>query len=325
VYDILGILDLVCSTAWRLFTEGDEGYQMQSELLVYIFSVGTVVAPLISPSIRQYISQYIARSVEHKFEEQIQQLKSDLRKTEESFRSELRAKEMQLSALVQSALVSGNNRQAVLFTRRLQAVENLWAAKAQLDYFKLASALIAKLKFEEAISECRYNAEMRAFFDDLNKKLLAMNKNPQSTSIEADRPFLDPIVWSIFAAYQSILLVAMMKLAFLANGTGNTNSIKSSHAAGLLKVALPEYNDYIDKYGEAGHNELLEPLADKLLVAVTDLLEGKQSDAAALKKASELMRLAEKLRSDSEIKEELVSIAEDVMQQPAPAPSSRKI
>ncbi len=74
---------------------------------------------------RDLIKSSIAKSVQHKFDEKIENLRTNLRNSEETFKGDLRAKEMEIAALRDGALGGLANRQALLEKRRLEAVERI--------------------------------------------------------------------------------------------------------------------------------------------------------------------------------------------------------
>ena len=84
---------------------------------LYVFSaIGVFVA-------RNWIKAGIEKSVQHGFDAKIETLRTELRKSEETFKSDLRSKESQISALRDGVLSGRAQRQALLDKRRLEAVE----------------------------------------------------------------------------------------------------------------------------------------------------------------------------------------------------------
>lgn len=88
-------------------------------------------------SCRLWIKQTVERSVQAKFEKEL-----------EAVRSDLRLKESKIAALQENALSGRAGRQAILDKRRIDAVENLWAATLRLDSFKPAAQLLTMLKLD---------------------------------------------------------------------------------------------------------------------------------------------------------------------------------
>jgi hypothetical protein len=76
---------------------------------------------------RNWLKATIEHSVQHHFDKEIEELRTELRKSEETFKSELRLKETEIGALRDGILSGRTQRQAFLDRRRLDAVERLWA------------------------------------------------------------------------------------------------------------------------------------------------------------------------------------------------------
>jgi hypothetical protein len=85
---------------------------------------------------RNWIKASIERSVQHGFDAKLETLRTELRKNEEGFKSDLRSKETEISALRDGVLSGRAQRQALLDKRRLDAVECVWASVIALAPFK---------------------------------------------------------------------------------------------------------------------------------------------------------------------------------------------
>lgn len=70
---------------------------------------------------RNLILTRLKATVQHEFDGKLEALRTDLRKSEESFRADLRAKETDIQVLRSGALSGMASRQATLDKRRLQA------------------------------------------------------------------------------------------------------------------------------------------------------------------------------------------------------------
>lgn len=267
-----------------------------------------VVVSFTVPIVRDAIGKFVAGSIQHRFDARIERLRSDLARAEETFRGELRAKEQRINSLVDVALALRSSRQTALDARRLVAVERLWAAKAKLDVFKLAAAFLASIRFEEAAKASATDEKTKTFFEMLDKMALGGGKL-ESISVEAERPFLTPVVWAAFSAYQAVMYLAVAQLKMLAAGVGKPEMINTMHTDDLLKVALPNFKDYIEKYSASGHYYLLDLLEQNLLKAVSDMLEGKAADAEALEQSAQIIKIAHEMQpalgQDMQIPDEL--------------------
>jgi hypothetical protein len=92
--------------------------------------------------LRSVISTRLRASVQHEFYQKVEALKTDLRKSEESFKADLRSKESQIEALRSGALSGLASRKAAIDARRIQAVDQLWAALQALGPAKSVSEIL---------------------------------------------------------------------------------------------------------------------------------------------------------------------------------------
>jgi hypothetical protein len=197
-------------------------------ILTVLGSAAVLILPLAIPMWRDTVGKYLAGLVQRRFDEQMERLRSDLRKTEESFRSDLRAKEHQIKSLSDTTLALRSSRQTALDARRLVAVERLWAAKAKLDTLKMSAKLMETIDFKKAARETTHDANARKLFSIFDR-MDAFAKMASGTSVEPERPFLTPVVWAAFSAYQAVLMQAMVQIKFLATGVGKPELLNPGH------------------------------------------------------------------------------------------------
>jgi len=117
--------------------------------------------------LRSMITTRLRASVQHEFNQKIENLKTSLRESEESFKFDLRLKETQIEALRSGALSALASRQAVLDERRILAVDQIWSAVQKLAPAKSLSATIAVLNFEEALKLSASRPDSREMFASL--------------------------------------------------------------------------------------------------------------------------------------------------------------
>jgi hypothetical protein len=99
---------------------------------------------------RSLIITRLTQSVQHEFNEKLEILRTDLRKNEELFKAELRAKDAQIELLRSGAISGLASRQAALDRRRIEAVDQIWSAVVALAPAKTASAWMAPINFDVA-------------------------------------------------------------------------------------------------------------------------------------------------------------------------------
>jgi hypothetical protein len=114
-------------------------------LLSFFISVGVPIAIFLA---RNWLRARIEKGVQHHFDIQIEGIRTELRLSEERFKSDLREKENEIATLRNNVLAGSAGRQALLDERRFEAVQAVWAAVNNLAQLKSLSAFMAILKFE---------------------------------------------------------------------------------------------------------------------------------------------------------------------------------
>ncbi len=243
------------------------------------------------------IKAEIERSVQHKFDGKIETLRADLRKTEAEFKSELRLKETEISALRDGVLGGRVNRQAMLDKRRLEAVERVWAAVTELAPFKVVSASMAVIKFDAASKRVPHEPNLRKVFEIIGKN--APDDFPTALA-HNERPFVSPITWALFSAYQTIIGFAYMRAKILELGIeGAGEFLNTEHVKNLLKTTLPDRAEFIDQSDIGAHYFLLDELEEKLLGELRKMLDGVETDEAAIAQSANIMKAVDEVVADN--------------------------
>jgi hypothetical protein len=261
--------------------------------------IPTAVLVLVLFLSRKWILAHIERSVQNKFDSKLEMLKVELRKSEETFKSELRLKESEISALRDGVLSGRSNRQALFDKRRLEAVEKVWKAVVDLAPYKNISAQMSILKFDAAAREASKNPEFRKFLGII-KKSAPGDKFPGNTA-ELERPFIPAGSWAIFSAYQSAIGFAYAQVLLLESGIENAAELLTTeNVQNLLKAVLPHQATLIDTHGSAAFHHLLDELEQKLLGELRKILQGKDADEDNIAQTAKIMELVQKVRIDGE-------------------------
>lgn len=245
--------------------------------------------------LRSVISTQLRASVQHVFDQKIEVLKTDLRKSEESFTADLRSKEREIEDLRSGALSGLASRQAALDARRIQAVDQLWSAVQALRPAQFVSAIVANLKPEGAAKASAEDPRAREMF-----AMLAGQADPQNIhteDAEKARPFVSEMAWAIFSAYQAILSVAMIKMQLLKSGLDMPGAIDEENVQRLVATVLPHQDEFIRKHGTRACHCLLGALESRLLQELRRVLQGAESDKEAIKQAGEIIRESENVKN----------------------------
>lgn len=257
----------------------------------------TVLISALAWLFRSVIETRLRASVQHEFNEKLETLRADLRKSEEAFKADLRAKESQIEAVRSGALSGLISRQAGLDKRRLEAIEQLWDAMEKLAPLKMPASIMASVKYEESLKLAAVDQNHRKFFETIANT--CPPEKLQKTDAHRCRPFVSDLAWALFSAYQAILFDAVFKLQILKNGLRG-DLLKADHVTAATKAALPAYTDYIDKYRDAGCYHLLDILEAELLKELRRIITGEESDKASVKQATKIMQAVAKMEEQSQ-------------------------
>lgn len=236
---------------------------------------------------RNLIATRLTKSVQHEFDAKLETLRAEFRANEELLKADLRSKENEIAALRTGALTAMASRQVALDKRRLEAVDQLWSTVTALGPAKSISSFMAVLKFENVAEEAAKNVKFREIFTmmgtgfDLTKMDLSYS--------EKARPFISPMAWALFSAYQSIVIHAVAKLEIIRSGIDAKDILNKDAIEKLIKAALPHHGTYIDKFGDTAYHYLLEELEARLLDELRKMLAGVEADKASVDQAAEIL------------------------------------
>src|SRR3990172_12640744 len=182
---------------------------------------------------RSLIIARLTKSVQHEYDGKLEVLRSDLRRNEETFKAELRAKDAQIE-LLRSGVISGlASRQAALDKRRIEAVDQLWSAVVALAPAKTASTMMATIKFDAASKDAAKNPQFRQIFEVMGGAI-DLNKIGGANASQM-RPFVSEMSWAIFSAYQAIIMFAILQLQMLKVGLDAPNVLNTETVSKLVK------------------------------------------------------------------------------------------
>lgn len=245
--------------------------------------------------LRSVISTRLRASVNHEFQHKLESLKTELRNSEESFKSELQSKGSQIEALRSGALSGLATRQAAIGSRRIEAVDQLWSAVQALGPAKSVSANIALLKFEGAAKQAAENPRAREIFATLGGQVESQKLH--TGDAEKARPFISDMAWALFSAYRAILSVAMLKMQLLKRGLDMPNIVDEDSLQRLVIAALPDQDAFLKTHDSGAYHYLLEELENRLLRELRRVVSGNEADLESIKQASAILRESEHVMS----------------------------
>jgi len=241
--------------------------------------------------LRSVISTRLKSSVQHEFNEKLEKLRTTLRNSEQSFKADLKSKENEIGILRNGAIAKLSSRSEVLDRRRIDAVEQLWAAVMALAPAKAVSATMAVIKFDAAVKVAVDNPKAREMFAKIGGKF---NKQKMYTN-DADkvRPFVTDIAWAMFSAYRSIVAAAVIRFELLKTGLDIPKIVDTAAIDKLITAALPHQAEYVKKFGADAYYYLLDELESRLLEELRKMLQGAESDKETVEQAAKIIKESE--------------------------------
>lgn len=252
--------------------------------------------------LRNVIAARLTHTVRHEFDLKLDAARVEQRKTEDSFRAELREKEKQIDALRAGALSALASRQIALHKRRLEAIDQLWSGVTALGPMRGACQIMARMDFDEAIKASSTDRRAQQGFE-----IIAKNFDVTGLTIgEAAkaRPFVSPMAWALFSAFHSIIGLAVLQLQMLKLGIESANMIKTGAVGDLIKVALPEYTNYVDTVGYMGFHLLVDELERRLVDELGKMADGKDADQSSIAQAALILEAASRVASSVPVQTE---------------------
>ena len=257
---------------------------MFTQILIFLLFPVALIASNV------WLRTTVQRDVNHRYDKKIEELKSDLRNTEETFRAELRQKEQEISALRDGAMAMRAQRLAMVDKRRLEAVEKLWEATKDLGAFKHISNMATIIKFDEAAKRAKSDPEIRELFKSMAGP--ALDRSEPTGAAESEEPFLSPQSWALFSSYKAILGFAVARWKLLVVGLGDEKFLKDAQLREMLSTTLPDRAKWIATADIGAFHFLLDELEAKLLAELRRTLAGHEDDEEAVRRAATISKLA---------------------------------
>lgn len=247
---------------------------------------------------RNLIITRLTKSVENEYATLLEAYKFELRKSEESFKADLKVKEVEIAALRSGTLSAISSRQLLLDKKRMEASEEIWASVISLGAFKVVSSWMSILNFEEAAESAKHDPNVRKLVEVLDKQIDPEYMKSQLVPSKA-RPFVTPMLWASYSAYSSVMMQAVMRAFVIKHGVG-AEMIKEGKVADMLKLVLPHQAGYIDKYGASCYHYLLEELEEKIIKEIHHTISGASTDEQGIQQAAAVIKKCNEIAAPEE-------------------------
>lgn len=237
----------------------------------------------------------------HAFDAKLESLKGEIRKDEEEFKAALRRNDEQVLALRAGPLSGVAARNAALSQRWALAVERIWGEVIDLGRFKFLSQMAQTLNMNELMNRGSGTGAEAANIQKFAAMILEVGGFKDNESFKSngaadkERPFVDPVSWSLFSAYRLLLSMPALQLSLIKAGVGSKFMKDSTTQLAPVRAALPEWTDFIDNHQLESLPFLVQPLEEKLLTSLVRVLEGKDVDEGAVVQAAEVVAAVDKV------------------------------
>jgi hypothetical protein len=247
---------------------------------------------------RNLLKAWVERGVEYRFNSRLEELRADLRRSEEELKSQLRIKETEITALRDGILSGRTQRQALVDKRRIEAVEKLWGGIVALSPYEGLSAAMATLNVD-ALAKRSDDPKIQQFTEIVSA---AVKRDPEALSnnpAKNDRPFVSALAWAYFFAYLTIVSIAFASMKLAEIGTQDLSELFAKESIrNFIKAALPHRSEFIDRNEPNAYYYLRDEIKLNLLTELQKILREEDQDAAGIEQAARIMEMARKLSQE---------------------------
>lgn len=244
-------------------------------LLPAALAGGGLVGGLVAKTAQTGLAALVEKSVAARFDKEI-----------EAVRSDLRLKESKINALQSAALSGRAGRQALMDTRRIEAIDTLWRDVILLNPFLWPTRMTGILKLDAIAARVNSEPNTKTFVETLGGGDLT--ETLKQLEAETVRPFLPVEVWNIYAAYQGLLIFCYLRIKGASFGADKT-MFKEEDMINQIKTVVPHFSKYLDDHGLAGAAGLATILRDRVLESLQATLKNPGSDMDDIAEIHEIL------------------------------------
>ncbi|WP_156421065.1 MULTISPECIES: hypothetical protein [unclassified Sphingopyxis] len=269
------------------------------QLPASVLAIALALCGIFAFGVRVWLKTFIESRVKVTVDIQTEEIRSQLRNSEERLKSNLRNREAEISVLRDGALSGRASRAAQIDKRRLAAVDHLWDAVLKLSSLQGPALTLSMLKLDAVAKEVPENENLREMLE-----MMMLVKDFEETisglRAEVERPYVEEPLWSAYSAYSSVIIGSWAIMKMLTIGIKDANQfVKLDHMKNVLKAALPHRAKVIDEGDVTSHYHFLDEIKQNILVEIKRELDGERADGEALKKAATIMDAVKKVERDA--------------------------
>lgn len=238
--------------------------------------------------LRKLVITRLTASVQHEFNEKLANLQG-----------QVTAKAAEINAMRSGVLDAMSGRHAAFDKRRLEAVDQIWAAATSLATARFMALMLTILKVD-AITKAMETGDRK--IQGLVDSLAAapeMNSFDMTSAARA-RPFLTPMVWATFSAFAAVAANATAQWIALKGGLPADALMDEDKLKQLVTLALPLRREYVEEHGAVAAYQLFDEIESQLIAEIQRMLEGAEVDEIRARRAAELVALTRDLQTEAD-------------------------
>lgn len=234
---------------------------------------------------RKLIITRLTNSVKHEYDKKLEALKV-----------ELKEKTAQIEAIRSGALSGVINRQSYIYTRQIEAIDQIWGSVVDMGSAKSIASEISLYNYKETALQMDKQPQLKQVFEMMNKNF---DVKCLSTSVaNKARPFITDLVWAYYSAYIVILSYYHVKAVLLEKGLGKEELINENKVHEVLIRAFPDDASDIVDYGFGDFHQFLDKLENLLLSEIKNIMLGVKANEDSINQALQIIKAVEDLEAE---------------------------
>ncbi|MCS5421874.1 MULTISPECIES: hypothetical protein [Psychrilyobacter] len=256
--------------------------------------VWQIIITIILPIMVWYFKVKIPAKIKYDYDFKLSELESKL-KLEEKVMEDLR----------RNAIVGAEKRQGILYTRKLEACDELWEEVQKLTSLKALSTYLMGIKEDEFLKSDYKNSNNSLLIESFGKITGFESQKKQTTKnkLSLQRPYLSERLWALYLAHSSVSIIIINKYESLKNGIDIRNLIDYNGILNLIKKVEPLKFSAYTEISSVNAFIILEVLENNVLNEIKKIHSGIEEDKKNIETNREIIKYAEELRIKEKLKD----------------------
>lgn len=248
--------------------------------------VSAVLLAALGWLLRTWIGERFKASVKHEYDDRLERLKSELKAQSDLDLAALKSEVDRQAEKLKIAALSFSDVQKATIPRKIEAVDNLWAAVRQARNYIPGEIYICDVLTDDELADMRKTAPL----NEIRLRLRGIDAMGLSPLLFGDaekvRPHVGEYIWALFSTYHGIV----SRIMFLISGKNEDRRwYRDENVQRLIVSALGQ--DRLEVFLTlqlSRFDWLRREFEGRLFVSFEQLLNGKAFSEAALRQAQEM-------------------------------------